>query len=69
MDLVKEMADYFIYLIPIAAGVRILHCIVRMNANQEEATMYLKRIKNTVIFSVFAVVIWELKDIALSYYQ
>lgn len=69
MDLVKEMVDYFIYLIPIAAGVRILLCLVRMNANQEEATMYLKRIKNTVIFAVFAVVIWELKDIALSYYQ
>ena len=69
MDLVKEMVDYFIYLIPIAAGARILLCLVRMNANQEEATMYLKRIKNTVIFAVFAVVIWELKDIALSYYQ
>lgn len=68
MDLVKEMADAFMMLIRVGAVFRVVYCLVRMGASEEDSGMYKKRAKNTVIFYVIAECIWQIKEIALEYF-
>lgn len=68
MDLVKEMADVFMILIRVGAVFRVIYCLVRMGASEEEGSMYKKRAKNTVIFYIIAECIWQIKDMVLVYY-
>ena len=68
MDLLKQMADAFIMLIRVGAIFRVVYCFVRMGTNEEEAIMYKKRVRNTVVFYVIAECIWQIKELVLGYY-
>ncbi len=68
MDLVKEMADAFVMLIRVGAGLRVVYCFIRMGASEDESSMYKKRAKNTLIFYILAESIWQIKDLVLGYY-
>lgn len=68
MDLVKEMADAFVMLIRVGAGLRVIYCFIRMGASEDESSMYKKRAKNTLIFYILAESIWQIKDLVLGYY-
>ncbi len=68
MDLIKEMSDSFIILIRVGAVMRVVYCLVKIGANDEEAGAYKKRAWNTVGFYVFAEMIWEIKEMVLVYY-
>lgn len=68
MDLIKEMADAFIMLIRVGAVFRVVYCLIRMGAAEEEGSLFKKRAKNTVIFYILAECIWEIKEIVLGYY-
>lgn len=68
MDLIKQMADVFIMLIRAGAAMRLVYCLVRMGAGEEESSMYKKRARNTIVFYVLAESIWQLKDLVLGYY-
>ena len=68
MDLLKQMAVAFIMLIRVGAVFRVVYCFVRMGMNEEEAIMYKKRVRNTVVFYVIAECIWQIKEIVLGYY-
>lgn len=68
MDLVKEIADALIMLIRVGVGMRVVYCLIKIAVNEEEASIYKKRARNTVIFYVLAELIWELKELVLEYY-
>ena len=68
MDLIKQMADAFIMLIRVGAVFRVVYCFVRMGMNEDEAAMYKKRVRNTVVFYVIAECIWQIKELVLGYY-
>ena len=69
MELVKEMADAFVMLIRVGAGLRVVYCFIRMGASEDEGPMYKKRAKNTLIFYILAESIWHIKDLVLGYYS
>jgi hypothetical protein len=69
MELVKEMADAFVMLIRVGAGLRVVYCFIRMGASEDEGAMYKKRAKNTLIFYILAESIWQIKDLVLGYYS
>ncbi|MFQ9979659.1 MULTISPECIES: hypothetical protein [Clostridium] len=69
MDLVKEMADAFMVLIRAGAVLRVIYCIIRMGASEEESSMYKKRAKNTAIFYIIAECIWQIKELIMNYYS
>lgn len=68
MDLVKEIADALIMLIRVGVGMRVVYCLIKIGASEEEASVYKKRARNTVIFYILAELIWELKELLLGYY-
>ena len=47
---------------------RFVYCMVRLQAAEEEQTLYQKRAKNTVVFYVLAESIWQIKDMVFYYY-
>ncbi len=69
MELVKEMADFFVMLIRVGAVLRVVYCFIRMGASEDESGMYKKKFKNTVMFYVLAESIWLIKDMVLWYYS
>lgn len=69
MDLIKQMADAFMALIRVGAVFRVIYCLVRMGATEEESGMYKKRAKNAVVFYVITECIWKIKEMILLYYQ
>lgn len=68
MDLVKQMADALILLIRVGVGMRVVYCLIKIAVNEEEASIYKKRAKNTVLFYVLAELIREIKELTLYYY-
>ena len=54
MDLVKEMADALIMLIRAGVGMRVVYCLIKIAVNEEEASIYKKRARNTMIFHILA---------------
>jgi hypothetical protein len=68
MDLVKQMADALIILIRVGVAMRVVYCLIKIGVNEEEASIYKKRARNTVFFYVLAELIWELKELVLGYY-
>jgi hypothetical protein len=68
MDLLKQMADAFVMLIRAGAVFRVVYCLVRMGMKEEEAAMYKKRARNTVVFYIISECIWQIKELVLGYY-
>lgn len=68
MATIKEMADYLIILVRAGAGLRAVYCFIRMGMNEEETSMYKKRLRNVVIFYILAELSWQLKDMVMGYY-
>lgn len=68
MDLIKEMADAFIMLIRVGTVFRVVYCLIRMGASEEEGALFKKRAKNTMMFYILAESIWDIKEIVLNYY-
>jgi len=68
MDLIKKMCDVFIMLIRAGAAMRLVYCLIRMGASEEESSMHKKRARNAIVFYVLAECIWQLKDLVLGYY-
>jgi len=63
-----DISNAIISLVRIGAAARLIYCMVRLSAAEEEAAKYKKRAKNTVIFYIIAESIWQIKDLVLYYY-
>lgn len=48
-DLV-QLLEALLILLPVAAGLRIIHCLMTINANPDQAATYKNRIKNILFF-------------------
>lgn len=68
MDLLKEMTEAFIMLIRVGVLFRIIYCLIKMGASEEESMMFKKRAKNALLFYILAESIWQIKDLIISYY-
>jgi hypothetical protein len=69
MDLIDEISKAIIMLIRVGCVARFIYCMIRLSAAEEEATQYIKRAKNTVIFYILAESVWQIKDLILYYYK
>ena len=54
MSTLMELINYMIMLCNLAAGVRILYCLIRTKGNPDEAASYAKKISNLLTFLVIA---------------
>lgn len=68
MDLLKQMADAFVLLIRVGAVFRWVYCLIRTGMSEEEAGMYKKRARNTVVFYIIAECIRQIKELVLGYF-
>lgn len=68
MESLKELADVFIWLIRAGSTVRVAYCFLKMVVNDEEITVYKRRIKNVIIFHILAESVWALKDLVTYYF-
>lgn len=68
MDTLKELSLALIWLIRTGAIVRVIYCFIKMMGNDEEVGIYLKRIRNVIVFYIFAESVWQLKDIIIRYF-
>lgn len=67
MEKLKELAQIFIWFIRAGTTTRVAYCFLRMIGNDEEASIYKRRIKHAIAFYILAELVWVLKDI-ISYY-
>ena len=68
MVTLDDISMTVISLIRVGAVFRFVYCMVRMQAMEEEQTMYVKRARNTIFFYIAAECIWQIKDIVFYYY-
>jgi hypothetical protein len=68
MDELRELAMAFTWLIRVGVGTRITYCFIKMINNDDEASVYKKRIKNAIGFFILSESIWQLKDIVMYYF-
>ena len=68
MDAVNEISKVLINLIRAGAVFRLVYCLFRMVAAEDEQAMFKKRTRNVIIFYVIAELIFQLKDMIIGYY-
>ena len=68
MEELESLAQLFIWLIRAGSVARIGHCFLKMIGNEEEYSLYKRRIVNVIKFEVFAESVWILKDLTLYYF-
>lgn len=69
MVTMDDISTAVISLIRLGAVARFIYCMVRLSAAEEQAGMFKKRAKNTVVFYIIAECIWQIKDMVLYYYS
>lgn len=69
MVTMDDISNAIIVLVRLGAVARFVYCMVRLTAAEEQATLYKKRAKNTILFYIIAESIWQLKDLVLYYYS
>lgn len=69
MVTMDDISTAVISLIRLGAVARFIYCMVRLSAAEEQAGMFKKRAKNTVVFYIIAECIWQIKDLVLYYYS
>ncbi len=69
MVTMDDISTAIIALVRLGAAARVVYCMVRLTAAEEQAAQYKKRAKNTVIFYIIAESIWQIKDLILYYYS
>jgi len=66
---VEDISQAVMLIIRLGVVARLLYCLIRLGAADEEAGQYKKRAKNAVVFLILAESIWAIKDLILWYYR
>lgn len=69
MNGIDEISLLFIWLTRIGIALRIVYCYLKKMGDDDEGAVYNKRIKNAIVFYIFAESIFQLKDIAIYYFK
>ena len=69
MVTMDDISTAIISLVRLGAVARFIYCMVRLSGAEEQAGMFKKRAKNTVVFYIIAECIWQIKDLVLYYYS
>lgn len=69
MNGLDEISLLFIWLTRAGVALRVAYCFFKRMANDEEVTVYDKRMKNAIVFYIFAESAFQLKDIAVYYFK
>jgi hypothetical protein len=65
---VYEISKVLINLIRAGTVLRVVYCLIRMAAAEDEFAMFKKRTRNTVVFYVTAECIFQIKDMIIAYF-
>ncbi len=68
MDLITQITSALIILIRAGAGLRFIICLVKMMQDSDAAPKIKTQIKNTLIFYIIAELVFQLKDLIISYF-
>lgn len=68
MQTIIDLISFLIILCDIAAGTRILYCLIRIKSEPDEASSYGKKISNIMIFLILANVSMVLMQVVKSYF-
>ena len=66
---VDDISKAVMLIIRLGVAARLIYCLIRLGAADEDGAQYKKRAKNTVIFYIIAESIWSIKDMILWYYR
>lgn len=69
MKTITELTKAIMLLINAGGVVRIISLILNIIADPDTAKQNILRIKNVVIFMIFTILIYSLKDTALGYFK
>lgn len=69
METINELSKAFIMLIRGSIGLRVMYCFYKKMQKDEEASSYMKKIKNAVVFYIFAESVFQLMNIAIFYFK
>lgn len=67
MSTIRDWINVLLLLIPSAAGARAVYCIIKMHMDEEQASLYKRRLINLLVFTVIAECIFGLLTIAAVY--
>lgn len=65
---VIEIIEGLMIIIRVGVALRVIYCLMKMTSSDDEAPGYKKKAINTLKFYVLAELIWQIKDLILSYY-
>lgn len=68
MKILDSIKNWLIGIVPTLCVVRILYCLNQINADESEAPVMWKRIKNTVKFLIIAVCIMGMVTVIYKYF-
>lgn len=68
MDIIKEIAKAIIVLIRAGCVFRVIYCLVRLSAAEDDRQKYKNRMKNTIIFYIIGESIWQIESLIRGYF-
>lgn len=69
MQYVDNISTAVIALIRAGAVCRVVFCLIKLIASEDEAAQYKKRIKNTLVFYIVAELAFVIKNIIIHYFS
>lgn len=67
MDTLKALLSTVLFLIPPSAGIRIILCLVQINTDPEQESLYKRRAMNVFIYAIIAEAIFSFLTILFGY--
>lgn len=69
MDTLNEIITLLrVGIIPIGVTFRVIFCLTKMIYDEDAQASYKKKIKNTIVFGVFAEIIFVILELVKNYY-
>lgn len=66
--MIDELSKVLISLISVGSIARIILNLIRLQSAEDEAASYKKRTRNTIVFLIISVSIYEIKNVVDYYY-
>lgn len=68
IPVIDSLINWLLGLVPLGCGIVAVRCFIGMSTNEDDYTMFKKRLKNALIFCVIAECLVGLLKIIASYY-
>lgn len=68
MNEITEISNMILGLLSAGATLRVVILLIKLSINNEEKDQIIKQIKNTIIFLICGLLVFQLKNLILLYY-